>query len=152
MIRRYLEMYPHMKSEEIPEELTDFCEYIIQQNADMADAYFKKNQDVAKEFLKHFRFANGREFYRGGYPNIDRKFLSVSNNKEVAINFAKHRSNSHIKDNSGNGYLHTISADKYYKTKCEVDNEEEVFLWRPRIIVTENIKDKSGDNRTNLFK
>lgn len=139
---KFIKMNQYMKDEEFPDTLNEFCEFIIQQNSAMANKFFTAHPEVTREFLKYFKPAKGKIFYRGGFPNLDRKILSASENKNVALNFAIHGNNytdPEYKKYKGNREFHEMKAMKYYKPIWSVSNEEEVFLWLPQIISTQQI-------------
>lgn len=138
-----------MANEEMPEDFDDFCEFIIQQSAKKANEFFEMNPKFAREFLSHFSPTNGRVFYRGGYPNLDRVFLCASVDSEVAMNFAKY-GNNYAKDTVGIGNFMEVTSELYYKTKCNVDNENEVFLWKPKVLRTKRLKDFPNNDNKNF--
>lgn len=137
-VKKYLEMYPYMEDEEAPMCFDEFCEFIIQQNAKQADVYFKEYPEIAEQFLTYFKPTNGRVFHRGGFENLDRTFLSASLCPKVAKNFAIYGHNFEMESEKV-GNVFTITSELYYKTKAEVENEREVFLWKPRILTKSKI-------------
>lgn len=121
-ITRYIELYPHMREEELPIEMNSFCEYIIQQSARQANVYFTQNPDVVASFLEYFTDATDEVFYRGGYPNTDRVLLCSSTSRDVALSF------------SFDGTVMTMKPEKYYVVEESCFDEEEVILWKAEIV------------------
>jgi len=140
---KFIKMNPNMENEEFPETLNEFCEFIIQQNAKMANAFFVAHAEVTNEFLTYFKPTKGKCFYRGGFSNLDRKFLSVSENKKVAMNFAIHGNNYEediYKTQKGTKEFYEVTSESYYKPLWGVFGEEEIFLWKPRIVKFINLE------------
>lgn len=133
---KYVEVHPFMDGEELPEELDWFCEFVIQQNAEQADVFFKKHPDVAEEFLKYFReVKEGEVFYRGGHENLYRTFLSATDDIEVARAFAIYGHNIDESEELKNkGKVFVVTAEKMFRAISPVEEEAEVFLWNPRIV------------------